>query len=118
MRRHSSGARGALTAIVAGTAMLFWSAIVFAGTPTLGPDCGAGASIVGSDSAGKVTLGVNHNTCALSFSVSLPNAPACMATNETNGHAVGVSTTVAGAVLSGPYPFAAGDVISYICQDY
>jgi hypothetical protein len=117
MRRHLT-VNSALTAILAGTAMLFWSAIAFAGTPSLGADCGAGASIVGSDSAGKVTVGASQNVCTITFSVPYPNAPACMATNETGGTAVGLTTTPAGAVLSGPYPFAAGNVISYICQDY
>ena len=118
--QHSSGTRRALTAILAGTVVLFCSAISFAGVPTLGSDCGStGASVAGSDSAGKLTLGVGTtNTCTLTFSVSYPNAPACMATNETQGRAVGISTTASGAVLSGPYPFAGGDVIAYVCQDY
>ncbi len=118
--QHSTSARRALTAILAGTVVLFCSAISFAGVPTLGSNCGsAGAAVAGSDSAGKITLGIGTtNTCTLSFSVPYPNAPACMATNETGGTAVGISTTPAGAVLSGPYPFAAGNVISYICQDY
>jgi hypothetical protein len=118
MRRHLTNTNSARTAILVGTAMLFWSAIAFAGTPSLGANCGVGASIVGSDSAGKVTLGASQNECTLTFSVPYPNAPACMTTNETQGRAVGVSTTVSGAVLSGPYPFAAGDVIAYVCQDY
>lgn len=120
MRRNLSSTRGALAAILAGPVVLFWSAIVFAGMPTLGPDCGAaGAAIVGSDSGGKATLGQGTtNTCTLTFSVPYANAPACMTTNETQGRPVGVSTTTAGAVLTGPYPFNAGDVISYICASY
>ena len=118
MRRNLSKKRGALTAILAGTVLMFSSAIALAGTPTLGADCGAGASIVGSDSAGKATVGAGANTCTLAFSVPYTNAPACMATNETEGRAVGVTTSNGGVVLSGPNPFAAGDVIAYICAEY
>jgi hypothetical protein len=122
MRRYSSKTSGALTALLAGTAMLCWSAAAFAGTPTLGPDCGTGAAIVGSDAAGKVTLGQGATTCTLSFSVPYTNAPACSATNETNGGGisipVGPSTTVTTLLLSSVYPWHASDVISYICLDY
>ena len=117
--RHLVSTRSALAAFLAAAGVLFCSAVSFAGVPTLGPNCGAGASIVGSDSAGKATIGTGTaNSCTLSFSVQYPNAPACMATNETSGRAVGISTTLSGAVLSGPYPFTAGDVIAYVCQDY
>ena len=118
--QHSSGTRRALTAILAGTVVLFCSAVSFAGVPTLGSGCGStGASVAGSDSAGKATLGVGTTTtCTLTFSVPYPNAPACMATNETQGQTVGIKTTPSGVTLSGPYPFSAGDVIAYVCQDY
>lgn len=118
--QHSSGTRRALTAMLAGTIVMFCSAISFAGVPTLGPDCGStGAGVVGSDSAGKATLGVGAtNSCTLTFSVPYPNAPACMATNETEGQTVAIKTTPSGAVLAGPYPFSVGDVIAYVCQDY
>jgi hypothetical protein len=117
--RLSSGSRSALTAIVAGTLMMFSSAIALAGTPTLGPECGAGSSVVGTDSAGKATLGRGtSNTCTLAFSIPYANAPACITTNETQGREVGVSTTQSGAVLSGPYPFNAGDTIAYLCAEY
>jgi hypothetical protein len=119
MRRHLSGSRGALTATLVATAVLFCSAISFAGTPTLGPDCGTNSSVVGSDSAGKATLGIGtSNTCTLTFSIPYTNAPACITTNETQGRAVGVSSTQSTAVLSGPYPFAAGDTITYLCAEY
>ena len=118
MRRYSSGTRGSLTAILAGTAVLFWSAFAFAGVPSLGSDCGTGASIVGSDSAGKVTLGAAPSSCTLTFSVPYTNAPACTTTDETSGRGVGLATSPSGVVLNGPYPFNAGDVIDYICAEY
>jgi hypothetical protein len=119
--RNFSSTRGALTAMLAVTVVLFWSSFSCAGTPAPGPDCGTGASIAGSDSAGKMTLGegVNTaNTCTLTFSVPYTNPPACIATNETHGATVGISTTQTGAVMSGPYPFTGGDVIVYICAEY
>jgi hypothetical protein len=129
MRRHLTRKRGALTAILAGTVVLCWSAISFAGTPTLGPDCGAtAASIAGSDAAGKVTLGVPDplipatGTCTLTFSVPYTNPPACSATNETNGGGFpapsGARTTSTTLVLGSSVGTAPGDVISYTCQEY
>jgi hypothetical protein len=90
--------------------------------PTLEADCGTGATIVGADSAGKVTLGEGVTTCTIDFSTQWPNAPACTAVNETNGggnpQSVGTKTTTATVVLGGYYPWVAHDVISYICMGY
>jgi len=76
-------------ALLMGAVLLLSPATSFA-APSLGADCGAGASVVGSDGAGKVTLGtgVAGNTCTLTFTVTLLNEPACTAVNETNsgGH--------------------------------
>lgn len=123
MRQYLSSTRGVLTASLAGTVLLFWSAISFAGTPTLGPDCGTGAAVVGSDSAGKVTIGAGMaGTCTLTFSVPYTNAPACSATNETNGGGsavfVGARTTPATMEMDQISPWNSGDVISYSCQEY
>jgi len=123
MRRNFSSTRGVVTAVLAGTALLFWSAISFAGTPTLGADCGSGASVAGSDSAGKVTLGQGtDSTCTITFSVPYTNAPACTASNETNGGAnsipVGTRTTSSTVVVGGLNPWIPGDVISYLCLEY
>ncbi len=99
--------------------MILSSTFALAGTPTLGPECGSGAVITGSDAGGKATLGkATQNTCTINFSVPFTNAPACMTTNETQGRPVGVSTTQSSATLSGPYPFSPGDTISYICAGY
>jgi hypothetical protein len=129
MRTHLTKTNGAMTALMAGAIMLFWSTISLAGTPTLGPDCGAsGVAIAGSDSAGKVTLGAPAvgasmaSTCTLSFSVSYPTAPACSATNETNGGgfavAIGARTTTTTIEIDAINPWVVGDVISYSCLDY
>ena len=122
MRRNASTTKGALTALLAGAAILCWSTASFAATPLLGPDCGTGASIVGGDAAGKVTLGAGVSTCTLEFSVPPLNPPACTATNETNGggHAVGVGvrTTTTTLQMDGMYPWSPGDVVSYACLSF
>jgi hypothetical protein len=123
MRRYLSRTRGVLSALLAGVAVLCCSATSFAASPALGPDCGAGAAIVGSDSAGKVTLGTpTSGTCTLAFSVAPLNPPACTATNETNGGgqavAVGVRTTATTMEMDELTPWNAGDVISYMCTSY
>jgi len=123
MRQLGSRTRGVLVTLFMGAVVLLWSAVSFAGTPTLGPDCGASASIAGSDSAGKVTLGQGAaSSCTVTFSVPYTNAPACTASNETNGGgysvALGTKTTPAGVVLGGSQPWADGDVISYVCVEY
>jgi hypothetical protein len=125
MRSRLSVTFSTLMALIAGAAVMLWSGASFAGTPTLGPDCGTGAALVGtsSDSAGKVTLGAGAaGTCTLIFGVPYTNAPACTASNETNGGGystpLGTKTTATALVLGGLYPWVAGDVISYSCQGY
>jgi hypothetical protein len=121
MRPHLSVTRSALMALIAGAAVMLWSAASFAGAPTVGPDCGSGASIVGSDSAGKVTVG-SGSTCTLTFAVPYTNPPACTATNETNGGGysltVGTKSTPSGVLIGGLQNWADGDVISYTCAEY
>lgn len=112
-----------LTAFLTG-AILFWSVAAFAITPTLGEDCGTGASIVGSDQAGKVTLGEGPTTCTLGFFTPFVNPPACIAVNETNGGGsasaatLGMRSTKTTAVVDGRTPVTEGDVISYLCLGY
>jgi hypothetical protein len=96
------------------------SATAFAGMPTLGAGCGSGASIVGSDTAGKFTLGSNSGVCVLTFSTAFSNPPACMAMNETNGgaHAVTAGLRTSTTQLMVDVPWADGDTIAYICGSY
>jgi hypothetical protein len=125
MQRDRSKTIGAFVASVAGVFALLWSAAASAGTPTLEPDCGIGATIAGSDSAGKVTLGKPDpslqvsGTCTVTFGTPYTNAPACSASNETNSGGfptpMGTRTTAAALELGFSVP---GDVISYLCADY
>jgi len=128
MRQQLSSTKGVLTALLAGTAVLLGSATALAGTPLLGIDCGTGAVIAGSDSAGKVTLGTPDplipatGTCTLSFGVPYTYPPACTATNETNGGGfpapAGARTTYSTLVLGSSVGSVPGDVISYMCVGY
>ena len=112
--------RGGAVSLMA-AALLLWPGTSFAFTPTLGPDCGAGASIVGSQCAGKVTMGAG-TTCTLTFTSPFLNAPACVATNETNGGPIGTQSTASTVLFAaGPLTGAilsSGDVVSYICMSY
>jgi hypothetical protein len=119
--RHGIFSRTGMLAVAAiGAAAMALSATAFAGTPSLGAGCGSGASITGSDTAGKVTLGAESGNCVLTFSTAYANAPGCMSMNETNGgaHAVaaGIRTTPTQLIVD--VPWADGDVIAYICAGY
>jgi hypothetical protein len=124
MRRRISATARVTAAIVMmiGAAIMMAAAVSFAGTPTLGEDCGTGAAIAGSDSAGKVTLGAGVSSCTIEFSAPGDVAPACSATNETNSGgnpmAVGTKSTTSSVVLISMTPWRAGDVVSYICEGY
>ncbi len=113
---------GALAVMMAAVAVLILSATSFAGTPSLGSGCGGGATIAGSDTAGKLTLGTDNTVCVLTFSTPFPNAPACVAMNETNGGAhanvAGVKSTASTLTIDAAAPWADGDTIAYICQSY
>ncbi len=113
---------GMLTVVVAAATIVMLSAASYAGTPILGTGCGSGATVLGSNLAGKVTIGSGSGTCTLRFSTTYAHAPACMAMNETNGgaHAVpaGVKTTTTTLMVDSSAPWAAGDVLAYSCQTY
>ena len=122
MRHRVMRKTGALAVMMAAAAVLILSATSFAGTPSLGSGCGSGATIAGSDTAGKVTLGQSNTVCVLTFSAPLANAPACVAMNETNGGAhanvAGVKSTPSTLTIDAAAPWADGDTIAYICQSY
>lgn len=113
--------RAAIVGLLSAAAAVIRPSISFAGTPTLA-NCGDGFTIVGSDAAGKVTVGNGSGTCVLTFSTPYANAPACMAMNETNGGGlsvpVGTKTTTTTLAQGGTNPWSAGDVVSYLCQSY
>lgn len=123
MRQNILGMKTVLTAfLLMGAVLLLWQGTVFAAAPTLGDGCGVEASIVGSDLAGKVTMGTDLATCTLTFASTFPNAPACTAVNETSrgglAAPVGVRSTTTTLVFDGTAPIYDGDVVSYLCVGY
>lgn len=100
-----------------------------AAPPTPSSDCGAGAVVVGSRDAGKVTLGTapDSNYCTLSF--SWPKVPSCATMLESgidpNGYqvtprpwaAVTTQSTLLIVFPGGGFAQSpqAGYVISYLC---
>ncbi|SRR6266567_2674130 len=117
--------RSVLGSFLAGVALLAATGTSFAVTPTVGADCD-GASIDGTDTAGKVRVGANIGTCTLTFSSPWPKPPACTAMNEGNGSRgaapVGTRSTTTTLVLDATSSRSASvnedDVISYLCVGY
>lgn len=98
--------------------------IMTTGATPIVTSCGTNPIIVGTNSAGKVTIGTsigNDDTCIVTFRKSFPNAPACFANNESNsnaGHRVGTITTPTTLTIKVTNSFSSGDVISYGCLGY
>ncbi len=119
MGRGASRAGSLGTAIILmGAALLFWQSAAFAGTPTLGADCGAGATMVGSDFAGKVTMGTSLGSCTLTFSAPYANAPACAATDESRTRPVDATSTTTTLMIGQGVNVKSNDVVSYLCVSY
>lgn len=82
--------------------------------------CGTSPSISGgaSDHSGKVTLGTSigvDSDCTITFSTTLPKAPACFANNESRVLLVRAVTTQTTLTISVAATFTDSDVISYGC---
>lgn len=87
-------------------------------TNTSANSCGTTtATLVGSDTAGKVTVGATAGTsCTITFTTAFTNAPACFANNETTANLSRATSTTTTVILAGT--FVAGDVLSYGCLSY
>ncbi|MBI4347294.1 MAG: hypothetical protein HY553_10595 [Elusimicrobia bacterium] len=82
--------------------------------PGLSAGCGAGATIVGSDIAGKITIGTAPTTpCTVTFQAAYANDPICVVSDETTAVALRPVAAVGTLAINGA--FAASDVINYIC---
>lgn len=87
-------------------------------TPPTVSSCGTSPSVVGSDGAGKVTLGTSigvDNTCTVTFATAWNTVPSCMANNETQVLLIRTQTTKTVLTLSVAATFTDSDVISYLC---
>jgi hypothetical protein len=80
--------------------------------------CGtSAATIVGNNTAGKVTVGATAGTqCRITFSSAWTNAPACVVTNETTANLARAASTTTVVDLTGT--FNGADVLSYQCLGY
>ena len=81
---------------------------------TTSNSCGTtAATIVGTDQAGKVTVGATSGTSyTITFVTPFTTAPSCMITNETTANIARTTTTI----LNGT--FVAVDVLAYQCDTY
>ena len=76
------------------------------------------ATIAGTDSAGKVTIGATSGTsCTITFGTAYTNAPACWANDETTQMVTKAITTTTTLIVSSTL-FTAGDVVSFGCTGY
>lgn len=87
-------------------------------TNTTANSCGTtAASLVGSDIAGKVTVGATAGTsCTVTFTTAFTNPPACSASDESTAVLTRASSTTTTVILAGV--FTAGDVVAYQCLGY
>jgi hypothetical protein len=83
--------------------------------PTLS-SCGTSPSIVGSDTAGKVTIGSSASgTCTVTFDEEYATAPACILTNGTIDVPVWATTTTSALTITDGAGDFSDDVIMYHC---
>ena len=82
--------------------------------------CGTNpGGVVGNDHAGKITTGTGvFSSCTLTFNVPWTNAPACMATNETQILLVRAVSTQITVVFDVATTIGASDIIAYQCFGY
>lgn len=87
-------------------------------TNTSANSCGTtAATLVGSDTAGKVTVGATSGTsCTITFTAAFTNAPACSVSDETTAVLARATSTTTTVILAGV--FTAADVLSYNCISY
>ncbi|MBI3297441.1 MAG: hypothetical protein HYZ75_04720 [Elusimicrobia bacterium] len=80
--------------------------------------CGTGPAIVGSDAAGKVTVGLNGagdvNSCTLTFSSAYAAAPACAIVGSDNLATLGAVTTTGDLTFTSTTNIE-GTVVMYVC---
>ncbi len=81
--------------------------------------CGTtAATIAGTDSAGKITVGATSGTsCTITFGTAWGNAPACATSDETSLMTTKAISTTTTLIISAT-AFVAGDVIAYNCIGY
>lgn len=80
--------------------------------------CGTSPSIVGHDTAGKVTIGTGSvaTSCTVTFGRPFTNPPACILNGSSSVFTTpALTTTTTGFVATVTSPFTASAVYNYIC---
>jgi hypothetical protein len=88
---------------------------------TSGSGFGNGASVTGSDVAGRVIVGTSPGTSgALTFGAAYGTAPVCIAQDETTRAAnpMIASATPSGVSLTAAATMVVGDKVTYLCLAY
>jgi parallel beta-helix repeat protein len=81
--------------------------------------CGTSPSIVGSDSAGKVTMGSGTLTsCTVTFAAAWTHAPACTTDDESATGIVAVTNSTTTMAMTIRATSLTSKVVSYICIGY
>ena len=104
-------------------ALALFSSLAFAQPPTLGADCGVGATLTGNEKAGHVILGdisaQPNDLCTLTFAAPFAKTPTCAASNETNGGGwsapLGTISSKTQVIIGGAQSWSSGDTIDYLC---
>ena len=92
-----------------------------AGAPLPTAGCGTGATIAGSDVAGRVTIGASPgSSCVIAFNTAWsPHPPVCYFTNESQVQALSVSAvTTVSVTFAASANLTSSNVIGYICIGY
>lgn len=94
--------------------------VVTSGTAPAVSSCGTDPSVVGNDTAGKITVGSGGiaTSCTITFFQAFSNAAVCLANSETDIFALKVASTTTAAVITATAPFTASSVINYHCLGY
>lgn len=89
------------------------------GAPSVS-SCGTSPSIVGSDSAGRVTIGTGGitTTCNITFTQAWTNTPLCFVSNESAPTVVEILPTTSAFAIISATPLVAGGSFAYHCLGY
>lgn len=85
--------------------------------PSISSGFGTGPSIQGGDAGGRVTAGTTPGTSGVvSFGSAWPQAPTCVANNESTANLVRATATTTQLTLSGT--FTAADKLTWVCTGW
>lgn len=114
-RAIAEGARVSSTALTFNFHLVSGGTQAPAVTNTSANSCGTtAASISGTDTAGKVTVGATSGTsCTVTFAAAFSTAPSCFVMDETTAVLARATSTTTTVIFAGV--FTAADVLAYAC---